>query len=60
MHEDDGMKIVWQVRRKIVNLLSVAPPEKRAALRTALRGVDQLLRTNFDCRRGGRWNVKNN
>jgi hypothetical protein len=48
-------KIVWQVRRKIANLLSVAPPEKRAGLRTTLRGIDQLLRTNFDYRCGGRY-----
>jgi hypothetical protein len=39
-----GNDIIWTIRRRIVS-----------QLRAALRGIDLLLRTNFDIRRGGRW-----
>ena len=56
----DNTLLAWRVRRKIVALLDSAPLEKRAGLRAALRGIDMLLRTNFDIRRGGRWRVQRN
>ena len=53
-------KLIWTIRRRIVAQLESAPAEKRAGLRAALRGIDLLLRTNFDIRRGGRWRVERN
>ena len=51
---------IWAIRRRIVAQLETAPVGKRAGLRAALRGIDMLLRTNFDVRRGGRWRVSRN
>ena len=51
---------IWAIRRRIVAQLESAPAERRAGLRAALRGVDMLLRTNFDVRRGGRGGVSRN
>jgi hypothetical protein len=53
------MKLLWKTRRRIASLLESAPLEKRAALLAALRGVDLLLRTNFENRKGGRWVERN-
>jgi hypothetical protein len=53
-------KVIWTIRRRIVAQLESAPAEKRAGLRAALRGIDLLLRTNFDIRRGGRSRVERN
>jgi hypothetical protein len=53
-------KVIWKIRRRIVAQLEGAPVERRAGLRAALRGIDLLLRTNFDIRRGGRWRVERN
>jgi hypothetical protein len=54
------IKFIWTIRRRIVSQLETAPVEKRAGLRAALRGIDLLLRTNFDIRQGGRWRVERN
>jgi hypothetical protein len=54
------IQLIWTVRRRIVAQLESAPLGKRAGLRAALREIDLLLRTNFDKRRGGRWNVERN
>ena len=51
---------IWAIRHRIVTQLECAPVGKRAGLRAALRGIDLLLRTNFDIRRGGRWMVDKN
>jgi hypothetical protein len=48
-------KLIWTIRRRIVAQLESAPTERQAGLRAALRGIDMLLRTNFDIRQGGRW-----
>jgi hypothetical protein len=48
------MQLLWKIRRKIVTQLENAPLEKQAGLRASLRGIDMLLRRNFDYRRGGR------
>jgi hypothetical protein len=53
-------KLIWTIRRRIVSQLETAPVGKKAGLRAALRGIDLLLRTNFDIRRGGRWRVSRN
>ena len=53
-------KVIWTVRRRIVAQLESAPAEERAGLRAALRGIDLLLRTNFDIRQDGRWRVDGN
>jgi hypothetical protein len=52
--------IIWTIRRRIVAQLESAPVEKRAGLLAALRGIDLLLRTNFDIRQDGRWRVERN
>lgn len=52
--------LLWKLRRQFREQLDSAPVEKRAGLRAALRGVDMLLRLNFDNRAGGRWNVESN
>ena len=54
------MQLLWQIRRKIVAQLDSAPLEKQAALRASLRGIDMLLRRNFDYRHGGRFYVWRN
>ena len=41
------MKLLWQIRRKIVAQLKVAPFEKQAGLRASLRGIDILLRATI-------------
>jgi hypothetical protein len=51
---------IWAIRRRVVTQLETAPTERQAGLRAALRGIDLLLRTNFDIRRGGRWRVEKN
>lgn len=51
---------IWTIRRRIVAQLESAPAEKRAGLHAALRGIDLLLRTNFDIRQDGRWRVESN
>jgi hypothetical protein len=48
------MKLLWTIRRQIVEQLESAPIEKRAALRAALRGLDMLLRVTFENRKSGR------
>ena len=53
-------KLIWKIRRRIVAQLESAPTERQAGLRAALRGIDLLLRTNFDIRQGGRWRVERN
>jgi hypothetical protein len=53
-------KFIFTFRRRIVSQLETAPVGKRVGLRAALRGIDLLLRTNFDIRRGGRWRVERN
>ena len=54
------VKLLWQLRRRIVTQLENAPVEERAGLRAALRGIDLLLRTNLDYKAGGRWDPKRN
>lgn len=54
------MTLLWTIRRRIVSQLESAPVEGRAGLRAALRGVDMLLRANFDNRVAGRWDVRRN
>lgn len=56
----DNTYLAWRVPRRIVAQLATAPEEKRAGLRAALKGIDLLLRTNFDIRRGGRWRAERN
>ena len=53
-------KVIWTIRRRIVAQLESALVGKQAGLRAALRGIDLLLRTNFDIRQGGRWRVERN
>ncbi len=59
MVEALGVKLLWKIRHRIVGQLESAPPEKRAGLRAALRGIDLLLRATFENRSGGR-NVRRN
>jgi hypothetical protein len=47
------MNLLWKIRRKIVLQLDSAPPERQSELRASLRGIDLLLRQNFDFRKGG-------
>ena len=54
------LNLLWTIRRKIVAQLDSAPPERQAGLRAALRGIDMLLRRNFDYRQGGRFYVWRN
>jgi len=53
-------KVIWTIRRRIVAQLESASVEKRAGLRAAQRGIDLLLRVNFDSRANGRWDVRRN
>ena len=47
------MTPLWTLRRRLVSQLDTAPIEKRAGLRSALRGDDLLLRATFEHRVGG-------
>jgi hypothetical protein len=48
-----------KIRRRIVAQLESAPPEERAGLRAALRGIDLLLRAIFVHREGARDAARN-
>jgi hypothetical protein len=57
---DVAVKLLWQLRRSIVAQMESAPAEKISGLRAALKGIDGLLRANFDNRVNGRWDVRRN